>query len=169
MTKRKNKDTLLNVIDRLIKTEIMSIAQGMQYDNRIDLSIDGSDVLNNKHYNVGEASYLYNKNDFHNAYINSGYIKGADGDYGLVSKAVGNRKLPIYQKNIDDIDRSKLTVLGNPKNDYMHSDKKLVDAGDYPTALYIDDVGNIYQKSWDLHDYGNDETGASGERNYTKF
>lgn len=169
MSKRKNKDTPLNVIDRFIRTELMSIAQGMQYDNRLDLSIEGSDVVNNKHRYVGEASYLYNKNDFHNAYINSGYIKGVDEDYGLVSKAVGNRKLPIYQKNIDDIDRNKLTVLGNTKNDYMHQDKRLVDAGEYPTALYIDDIGNVYQKSWDLNDYGNDETGASGERNYTKF
>ena len=165
---KNNNENILNIIERYIKTKAMAIAQGLQY-NDFRLDTTGSDIVNNKHDRVGEASYLYNKKDFENAYLNSGYIKGKEGDYGLVQKAVGNRNLPIFQKNIDDAARDDLIVLGNPKEDYIAPNKRLYDAGEYPTAMYIDKNGNVYQKAWDLNDYGKDAKGHSGDRGYSNI
>lgn len=163
--KHNNNENILNIIERFIKTKAMAIAQGIS-ENNFRFHTIGSDIVNNKHERVGEASYLYNKKDFEDAYSNSGYIKGKEGDYGLVKEAVGNRNLPIFQKNIDDATRDNLIVLGNPKEDYIPYNKRLYDAGDYPTAMYIDNDGNVYQKAWDLNDYGKDSKGHSGDRRY---
>lgn len=85
----------------------------------------------------------------------AGYIESQDTDYGLVKKAVGNNKYPIYQRQPDAITRSQLIPIGNGYNDYYGPmGTELAHPGDYPTTTYIDKYGNFYQKGWDLNDYG---------------
>lgn len=90
------------------------------------------------------------------ALINKGYIPGTENDYGLVSKAVGNNKYPVYQTAKDGITRDQLTPIGNLNDMYFgFRDTSLAHAGyHYPTTVYIDNKGKFYQKAWDLNDYG---------------
>ena len=113
---------------------------------------------------VAQTTYLLPRHLQKEKFLEYGY-KESPGDYGLVKKAVGNRKLPVYQKNPDVISRNELQVVGNP--DYTvwfgNSTEALTHAGNYPSAIYHDDQGNLYQKSWDLNDYG----GGTGA--YTRY
>lgn len=110
-----------------------------------------------------QDTYLLPKRIQEKEFLKRGYIKGEEKDYGLVKKAVGNRNLPVYQRNPDTTSRNNLTVLGNIHGWdpwYGDSSTGLEHAGSYPTAVYIDDKGNFYQKGWDLNDYGG-KTGST--------
>lgn len=110
-----------------------------------------------------QDTYLLPRRIQEKEFLKRGYIKGEEKDYGLVKKAVGNRNLPVYQRNPDATSRSNLTVLGNIHGWdpwYGDSSTGLEHAGSYPTAVYIDDKGNFYQKGWDLNDYGG-KTGST--------
>ena len=109
-------------------------------------------------------------------FIKAGYIEGQPGDYGLVQTATRalNKKrkdsIPVYQTMPDTISRKNLILLDTlynnalDGNDYWFARPEAVlpHAGSYPTAVYIDPRTNvIYQKSWDLNDYGTDYGGFS--------
>lgn len=113
---------------------------------------------------TAEATYLLPRSLQRYVFLQNGYIEGTPGDYGLVKKAVGNRNTPVYQTYPDKISRDELAVLGNytdsnPMNYNISNDASLVNAGNFPTAIYVDADGNLYQKSWDLNDYGNSREG----------
>ena len=106
---------------------------------------------------TAQRTYLLPRSWQEEEFLKSGYIKGKEGDYGLVKKAVGDRKLPIYQTAKDAITRDKLIPIGNLDNVwYGDSKAELEHPGSYPTAVYTDGQGNFYQKAWDLNDYGSD-------------
>lgn len=115
---------------------------------------------------MAESTYLLPKSMQRNRFLWNGYIEGTPGDYGLVKRAVGNRNIPIYQTAKDAIDRKDLVVIGNRNNSSGFSpNAKLQHAGSYPSAIYVDGSGKLYQKSWDLNDYGGDD-GAAGHYNW---
>lgn len=54
-------------------------------------------------------------------------------------------------------------MLGNIDNTWYGSiDTELDNAASNPSALYIDKDGRLYQKAWDLNDYGEASAGNSG-------
>lgn len=109
---------------------------------------------------VAQATYLLPRGVQRREFLRHGYILGKKDDYGLVKKAVSGRNLPIYQTAPDQIDRNDLLFISNRPN--IISENGLFHAGSYPSALYTDFNGNLYAKSWDLNDYGDDPNGNSG-------
>lgn len=126
--------------------KIMSIIQNANMDS------DG----------VPQDTYLLPRNIQRKQFLKKGYIEGNKGDYGLVRKAVGNRSIPIYQKNPDAISRDKLIVLGNTYSPMFDTKHRLEHPGNAPTAVYTDGHGKYYQKQWDLNDYGGDGGSTAG-------
>lgn len=106
--------------------------------------------------NVAERSYFMPRKMQRTSFLNAGYIDGKKGDYGLVTKAVNGRDIPIYQRKPDDALRDGMIPIGNIMTQwYGDEDAELIHAGSYPTAIYINPEDNgIYQKAWDLNDYG---------------
>lgn len=152
-------------INRYLRGEFMDFAQNVQNDDEnghvFGPSVEGhQDYKNNKYPDPSQTAYLFNEDEFNEAMLNSGYIKGVAGDYGLVKKAVGNRNLPVYQKRKDDEYIGNLKAVANPH--MFLKDNNLEHAGPYPTALYVDDAGNVFQKGWNLQDYGQDSEGNRG-------
>ena len=101
---------------------------------------------------VAQDTYLLPRKLQEREFLKRGYIKGKEGDYGLVKKAVGDRNLPVYQTAPDAITRDKLILLGN--DGYYVAEHGLEHPGSHPLATYTDGHGNFYQKAWDLNDYG---------------
>lgn len=152
-------------LNRFVKGKFMDFAQNMQNSdensNEFSPSIEGhQDFKNNKYPDPSQTAYLFNKEEHKAAMLNSGYIEGTPGDYGLVKAAVGDRNLPVYQKRKDDEYVGNLHPIANP--DLFYKNNTLEHAGPYPTTLYVDDAGNVFQKGWDLHDYGEDAQGNKG-------
>lgn len=118
-----------------------------------------------KYADISQSSFLFSKEEQKKAFENQGYTTNYT-DYGLVKRAVGNRKLPVYQKNKDVINRGELTVVTNPEYTiWMGSPDTEIEHGlDYPSAVYMDKQGNFYQKAWDLNDYGQKSAGTGGTR-----
>lgn len=113
---------------------------------------------------VAQRTYLLNRDDQEKEFLDAGYIKGEKGDYGLVKKAVGDRDLPIYQREPDSTSRDNLVPIGNISDTYLSDKGELIHAGSYPTAIYYDSINDkFYQKAWDLNDYSliGDSKGAS--------
>lgn len=112
---------------------------------------------------MAQATYLTPRNIQKRKFLEAGYTE-ASKDYGLVKKAVGNRNIPVYQKRPDDEKRESLIAIGNINTEWFGNDKaELVHAGSYPTAVYINpENSKIYQKAWDLNDYG----GTTGSAKY---
>lgn len=119
--------------------------------------IEGSNVIPNS---TPQSAFLLDRDIQRQYMIDNGFTE-APGDYGLVRKAVGDRNIPVYQQMSDAITRDKLTPIGNLFNygngfsdpAWLANSSPFEDAGDYPTALYVDKDGNFYQKAWDLNDY----------------
>ena len=149
---QKFKDKLYNLSRRIMATA--NNVKDINYD-----TLPSGEPLEG----VAQTTYLLPRHLQKEKFLEYGY-KESPGDYGLVKKAVGNRKLPVYQKNPDVISRNELQVVGNPNYTVWFGDstEALTHAGNYPSAIYHDDQGNLYQKSWDLNDYGG--TGA-----YTRY
>lgn len=112
---------------------------------------------------VAQATYLLPRGLQKREFLKYGYVPGKPGDYGLVKNAVAGRNLPIYQTAPDQISRDKLLFITNDHS--AHSENGLFHAGSYPSAVYTDMNGNLYTKSWDLNDYGDDPNGHSGNSN----
>lgn len=119
-----------------------------------------------KRTNVAQDTYLTSRSAQEREFLNRGYIKGKDKDYGLVKAAVGNRNIPVYQKNPDDsnANRDYLVPIFNgydsSNGDWDDSDATMLEhAGDYPYTIYVDGrsghTTEYYKKAWDLNDYGN--------------
>lgn len=119
-----------------------------------------------------QATYLMPRKAQRQKFLETGYIDGSPGDYGLVKKAVGKRNLPVFQTAPDSITRDELIPIGNTginKNKYFSEryfpigiEKELFNAANYPSTIYIDANGGLYRKSWDLNDYGNSSAGDGG-------
>lgn len=141
---QKFKDKLYNLSRRIMATA--NNVKDINYD-----TLPNGEPLEG----VAQTTYLLPRHLQKEKFLEYGY-KESPGDYGLVKKAVGNRKLPVYQKNPDVISRNELQVVGNPNYTvwFGNSTEALTHAGNYPSAIYHDDQGNLYQKSWDLNDYG---------------
>lgn len=129
-------------------------------------STPGETLYSQRSYKGGTAqrTYLLPRWEQEEIFKRDGYIKGKEGDYGLVKKAVGDRDIPIWQTAPDVIDRDKLVPIGNGTNNsfgFPQLNAQLIHAGNFPSAYYVDtDMKNVYVKSWDLNDYGGG-TGAS--------
>jgi hypothetical protein len=104
---------------------------------------------------MAQATYLIPRNIQKQKFLEVGYTE-APRDYGLVKKAVGDRNIPVYQKRPDDEKRENLIAIGNIDTEWFGKDKaELRHAGSYPTAVYINpENSKVYQKAWDLNDYG---------------
>lgn len=162
---------------RKAKVNVMRALRQMQWESpseaimKVFQDTDASrnfarDYYKNVYDDVAQDSYLFSKKEHENAFLNSGYIKGSPGDYGLVKKAVGDRNLPVYQAAKDDASREDLTVIGNISNIFF-GNNRLTHAGSFPTAIYKDAEGNIYQKAWDLQNYGPDANDS--ENTYSHY
>lgn len=117
--------------------------------------------------NAPQRTYFLNRKKQRQSMLYNGWINGTPGDYGLVSAAVGNRNIPVYQTKADDIARDYLIPIANVDNKwYGQSDAELKHAGSYPSTLYVDGrTGNtFYQKAWDLNDYGAEHGGKKINR-----
>ena len=148
--------SLIDTSKALISDEIMAFAQR----NKGHVSDKSGHVRN-----VAQSTYLLNPKLQKKIFIDSGYIEGTPGDYGLVRKAVGDRDIPVYQKTKDAIRREDLTPIGNVSDQWWGTDDtSLVHAGHYPTAIYRGIDGKFYQKAWDLNDYGDSSAGEGGAK-----
>ena len=161
-----------NLDDNIKKVQIMHFLQQHQNNDTSDMTpydeyyynnIKNS-ILNNDYPDISQDTYLFSPEDRHNAFINQGWIKVENPDYGLVSKGVGDRNLPMYQKNKDEADRKELFVLGNELSGFRLNDKDLYHAGYAPSVYYGNNKGELYYKKYDLHDYGQDSQKNRGVR-----
>jgi hypothetical protein len=131
-----------------------NISDKMRYDPSDPATANGG---------VAQSTYLLDRNLQRRMFLEAGYQEGTEGDYGLVRKAVGDRKLPVFQRKPDVISRQELVPFGNAHLDYSDGkyryqgpkDTELIHAGNYPIAYYVDNEGKMYTKAWDLNDYGN--------------
>lgn len=119
--------------------------------------------LRNANGGLAQATYLLPRNKQDSLFRKAGYIPSIR-DYGLVTKAVGKRDIPIYQTVSDDMSRNSLLHIGNrlgEEGDGTHFHHPLVHAGRYPVAFYVDPkTGEPYAKAWDLNDYAGSSTNA---------
>lgn len=159
------------------KSYIMDVAQNNQTDfmsDYYDRNYIGTQELS-KHIDQAregiyddlyQSTFLFSKNEQKKAFEDHGYILDNSGDYGLVKKAVGKRNLPIYKKNKDVISRNELEVLFNPESAWWLGsyETELDHSGNYPSAVYRDKDGNLYQNAWDLNDYGVASAGSEGAK-----
>jgi hypothetical protein len=88
---------------------------------QIELELDlGSTDQSKRRRAMGgtaQRTYLLPRNIQEQVFLNDGYIKGKEGDYGLVRKAVGDRDLPIWQTAPDVRPREGLIPIGNMSNE----------------------------------------------------
>lgn len=119
---------------------------------------------------IAQRTFLAGRKLQEEEFKKHGFIKDTSGNYGLVKKAVGNNKYPIWQRTPDEVSRENIIPIGNTYNKSYTGipySKDLISPGSYPTAYYVDPstVGfdfetgapkqpRFYAKSWDLNDYG---------------
>lgn len=148
-----------------------------KFASRNLMELGRSGLLDTEGLNVAQDSYLVPTKAIQaKMFADAGYTRDYNAEknrnYGLVKKAVGNRNIPIYSRTNPNFGKQKkdLVILGNSYN-MDNVDKALVHAGSYPSAIYIDNEGNIYINSWDLNDYGADAAGNAGDLNayYSSF
>lgn len=158
-TPNKNiKLSLSDVIKHNLSTFLMDVGRGT------GRFFTTTDYKNGDTYDGGTAqrTYFMDRDSQRKIFLRDGYTEDKSKNYGLVKKAVGNRDIPIYQKAKDDEQRENLIAIGNVYNSWNgKKEAELAHAGSYPTAIYINpNTKMIYQKAWDLNDYGGG-TGAS--------
>ena len=116
--------------------------------------------------NAAQDTYLTSRSAQEREFLNRGYIKGKNKDYGLVKAAVGNRNIPVYQRNPDNSNANRdylVPIFNGYDTTYNNNNDlditKLEHAGDYPYTIYVDGrsghTNEYYKKAWDLNDYGN--------------
>lgn len=162
----KKKLSLLDAIKHNVSTFIMDLGRGSLK------SIPTSDYEHIT-YDGGTAqrTYFMDRDSQRRVFLKDNYIEDKSKDYGLVKRAVGNRDIPIYQRAKDDEKRENLIPIGNIYNRWYGKPKAmLIHAGSYPTTIYINPKNKkIYQKAWDLNDYGNDAGGKGAGSRYKGF
>lgn len=112
-----------------------------------------------------QDTYLLPRNIQEKIFKKRGYIRDYSGNYGLVTKAVGSNRYPIYQRSQDESKREDLVVASNAETGglWIPYEKGIVDPGDHPFAFYIHGItGEPYIKQWDLSNYGKDANGDHG-------
>lgn len=110
---------------------------------------------------VAQNTYLTDRATQKKYFKKQGYTEDKSGNYGLVKKAVGDRKLPIYQTRGLSVDSDNMIPVGNLDSEWLGDDKyRLYHAGKYPTAIYFNPKDEkFYQQAWDLNDYGESNGG----------
>lgn len=163
---KKIKLSLLDKIKHNVSTLLMDIGRGQ-------LSIIPSTDYKHIGYDRGTAqrTYFMDRDSQKRIFLRDGYIEDTSKNYGLVKKAINNRNIPIYQRAPDDEKRENLIPIGNVYNYwYGKPEADLIHAGSYPTAIYINpNTKKIYQKAWDLNDYGDSAGGNGASSKYTGF
>ena len=151
---RPNKKIKLSLLDKIkhnVSTHLMDIGRGRLH------TIPSTDY-NHISYDGGTAqrTYFMDRDSQKRIFLRDGYIEDTSKNYGLVKKAVNNRNIPIYQRSPDDEKRKNIIPIGNTYNNWYGKEKaELIHAGSYPTTIYINNSNNkLYQKAWDLNDYG---------------
>lgn len=144
----------------------------MKYGMQVDKGLQGYNPFNEDWFSLPEEDAVYGVPQ--NAFLlpriwqaeefrKAGYIKGKEGDYGLVKKAVGDKNFPIWQTAPDVIERDKLIPLGNINNVWYGPEKAALEQPFFfPSAIYTDGHGKFYQKAWDLNDYGGEHGSTAG-------
>ena len=163
---KKIKLSLLDKIKHNVSTLLMDIGRGQ-------LSTIPSTDYKHIGYDGGTAqrTYFMDRDSQKRIFLRDGYIEDTSKNYGLVKKAVNNRNIPIYQRAPDNEKRENLIPIGNVYNYwYGKPEADLIHAGSYPTAIYINpNTKKIYQKAWDLNDYGDSAGGNGASSKYTGF
>ena len=163
---KKIKLSLLDKIKHNVSTLLMDIGRGQ-------LSTIPSTDYKHIGYDGGTAqrTYFMDRDSQKRIFLRDGYIEDTSKNYGLVKKAVNNRNIPIYQMAPDDEKRENLIPIGNIDDKWHGKDNaRLIHAGSYPTAIYINpNTKKIYQKAWDLNDYGTSSVGKGASSKYTAF
>lgn len=121
--------------------------------------------------------YLLDRDRQKRYMLQAGYTIDDSNNYGLVKKAVGNRKLPIYRTpGLSYDDDGHMQVIGNitarNEHGWLGTSGVIEHGGSYPTAIYYNDKDHyFYQRGWDLNDYGQDENKQSNGayRRYNDF
>lgn len=165
-TPNKKKLSLLDAIKHNVSTFLMDIGRGELHaiptTDYEDIGYDGG---------TAQRTYFMDRDSQRRIFLKDNYIEDKSKNYGLVKKAVGNRDLPIYQRAKDDEKRENLIPIGNIYDTWYGKEKhSLIHAGSYPTAIYINpNTKKIYQKAWDLNDYGTSVGGNGTSSRYTRF
>ena len=162
----KKKLSLLDAIKHNVSTFIMDLGRGslksIPTNDYEYITYDGG---------TAQRTYFMDRDSQRRVFLKDNYIEDKSKDYGLVKRAVGNRDIPIYQRAKDDEKRENLIPIGNIYNRWYGKPKAmLIHAGSYPTAIYINPKNKkIYQKAWDLNDYGNGAGGKGAGSRYKGF
>lgn len=162
----KKKLSLLDAIKHNVSTFLMNLGRGslkgIPTSDYETITYDGG---------TAQRTYFMDRDSQRRIFLKDNYIEDKSKDYGLVKKAVGDRDIPIYQRAKDDEKRENLIPIGNIYNYWYGKPKaKLIHAGSYPTAIYINpNTKKIYQKAWDLNDYGDGVVGKGASSRYTGF
>ena len=120
-----------------------------------------------------QSVYLLDRGRQKKYMLQNGYSIDNTDDYGLVKKAVGNRKLPIYRTSGLSADDTNMNVIGNMYannfDNWLGTDGAIKHGGSYPTALYYNDKDHyFYQRGWDLNDYGKNKN-KEGKGFYSRY
>jgi hypothetical protein len=169
MTTKSKQAPWYSELDEAILGELMQQARNIIHPGNIEHTSYRTDVRGKKG-GTAQRTYLLPRFEQEDIFLRDGYIKGKDGDYGLVKKAVNNRNLPVWQTKPDAISRETLVPIGNAYGmdsyGYINRDKDLVHAESHPAAFYVDgSTGKLYIKGWDLNDYGGTGGGKSSKYN----
>ena len=162
----KKRLSLLDAIKHNVSTFIMDLGRGslkgIPTSDYETITYDGG---------TAQRTYFMDRDSQKKVFLRDNYIEDKSKDYGLVKKAVGDRDIPIYQRAKDDEKRKNLIPIGNIDSRwYGKPEAELIHAGSYPTAIYINpNTKKIYQKAWDLNDYGNSAGGNGASSKYTGF
>lgn len=166
ITPNKKKLSLLDVIKHNVSSFLMDLGRGQLKD----IPTTDYEYIN---YDGGTAqrTYFMDRDSQRRIFLKDNYIEDKSKNYGLVKKAVGYRDIPIYQRAKDDEKRENLIPIGNIYNFwYGKPEAELIHAGSYPTTIYINpNTKKIYQKAWDLNDYGDSVVGKGAGSRYTGF
>lgn len=161
-----------NVI-RSLSSNIMLGLQNLGEGNKISLG----NAPEEQNGGIAQRTFLTGRKLQEEEFKKYGFIKDTSGDYGLVKKAVGSHKYPIWQRTPDEISRDNLVSIGNTYEGYtgIPTNKAIIHGGSYPTAYYIDPSTfgfdfksgkekspRFYAKSWDLNDYGGKDGSTAG-------
>lgn len=132
----------------------------------------------NKNLDIYQYGYLLPKDEYYKLLEDEGYKKiepEGENPYGLVTKAVGNKKVPIFQEHEDDIERDKVVPVTNINftremvaDDPSYFSVGLKRARNYPSTVFVDPTsGEIYYQGWDYHNYGIDTNQSNNKKGST--
>lgn len=162
----KNRLSLLDAIKHNISTFLMDLGRGakisMPTSDYDDITYDGG---------TAQRTYFMDRDSQRRIFLKDNYIEDKSKNYGLVKRAVGDRNIPIYQRTEDDEKRENLIPIGNIYDKWYGKPRaELIHAGSYPTTIYINpNTKKIYQKAWDLNDYGYHDESQGASSTYKGF